>query len=49
MRDLASELGFDYCSRRLGGTKTKVVCGPREEFIRFLDLQIKDQEEDTTG
>lgn len=49
MRDLATELGFDYCSRRLGGTKTKVVCGPREDFIRFLDSQIKDQEEDTKG
>lgn len=49
MRDLATELGFDYCSRRLGGTKAKVVCGPREEFIRFLDLQINDQQEDAIG
>lgn len=30
LRDLANELGFEYCQRRLGGIQTKVVCGERQ-------------------
>jgi hypothetical protein len=45
LRDLATELGFEYCQRKLGGVQTKVVCGERKKFIEFLQGNI---EEDTS-
>jgi hypothetical protein len=46
LRDLATELGFEYCQRKLGGIQTKVVCGERMEFIEFLEGKM---EEDNTS
>jgi hypothetical protein len=45
LRDLSTELGFEYCQRKLGGIQTKVVCGQRNKFIEFLEGNI---EEDTS-
>jgi hypothetical protein len=42
LRDLATELGFEYCQRKLGGIQTRVVCGKRQKFIEFLEDNIED-------
>jgi hypothetical protein len=43
LRDLANELGFEYCQRRLGGIQTKVVCGERRRFIEFLEGNMEEE------
>jgi hypothetical protein len=42
LRDLGNELGFEYCQRKIGGRQTKVVCGDRNKFIKFLDGIMED-------
>jgi hypothetical protein len=43
LRDLATELGFEYCQRKLGGIQTKVVCGERKKFIDLLEGNIEEE------